>query len=43
MMLDWNGYREQVLATVTELARMSPDTVRGYRQLSDAHDAVAEC
>ena len=36
MMLDWNGYREQVLATVTELARTSPDTVRGYRQLSDA-------
>ena len=36
MMLDWTGYREQVLTTVTNLARMTPDTVRGYRQLSDA-------
>jgi AhpD family alkylhydroperoxidase len=36
MMLDWNGYRDQVLATVGELGKMSPDTVRGYRQLSDA-------
>jgi AhpD family alkylhydroperoxidase len=36
MMLDWNGYRDQVLATLTELAKTSPDIVRGYRQLSDA-------
>jgi AhpD family alkylhydroperoxidase len=36
MMLDWNGYRKQVLATVTELARTSPGTARGYRELSDA-------
>jgi AhpD family alkylhydroperoxidase len=36
MMLDWNGYREQVLATVGELAKTSPNTVRGYRELSDA-------
>src|SRR3954465_12613958 len=36
MMLDWNEYRDQVLATLTELAKTSPDIVRGYRQLSDA-------
>lgn len=36
MMLDWNGYRDQVLATIGDLAKMSPDTLRGYRELSDA-------
>jgi AhpD family alkylhydroperoxidase len=36
MMLDWNGYREQLLGRIGELAKASPDTVRGYRQLSDA-------
>jgi AhpD family alkylhydroperoxidase len=36
MMLDWNGYREQLLRRIGELARTTPDTVRGYRQLADA-------
>jgi AhpD family alkylhydroperoxidase len=36
MMLDWNGYHTQVLQTVGELAKESPDTVRGYRVLSEA-------
>lgn len=36
MMLDWNGYQQQVLATVAEIGRNSPGTVRGYRELSDA-------
>jgi AhpD family alkylhydroperoxidase len=36
MMLDWNAYRDQVLATVADLAKMSPDTLRGYRELGDA-------
>ncbi len=36
MMLDWNGYHAQVLQTLGELARLSPDTLRGYRMLSDA-------
>ena len=36
MMLDWNGYREQLLSRIGELAKASPDTVRGYRQLGDA-------
>ena len=36
MMLDWNGYREQVLGRVAQIGRQSPETVRGYRQLSDA-------
>jgi AhpD family alkylhydroperoxidase len=36
MMLDWNGYRQQVLAMVAELGRSTPGTVRGYRELSNA-------
>jgi AhpD family alkylhydroperoxidase len=37
MMLDWNEYQKQIGTTLTELARLSPDTVRGYRMLSDAN------
>ncbi len=37
MMLDWNEYQKQIGATVAELARLSPDTVRGYRMLSEAN------
>jgi AhpD family alkylhydroperoxidase len=36
-MLDWNGYRSQVVAGVGEMARLSPDTVKGYGQLSQAN------
>ncbi len=36
MMLDWNAYHSQVLETLGQLARLSPDTLRGYRTLSDA-------
>jgi AhpD family alkylhydroperoxidase len=27
MMMDWNAYEQQVLSTVGELAKLSPDTV----------------
>jgi AhpD family alkylhydroperoxidase len=36
MMLDWNAYHAQILKTLGDLGRMSPDTLRGYRMLSDA-------
>ena len=36
MMLDWNDYRQQLLKTIGDLGRLSPATVRGYRELSDA-------
>lgn len=36
MMLDWNEYRQQISATVSEIAKVSPDTVRGYAQLGNA-------
>ena len=36
MMLDWNGYRAQILQPLAEVAMLSPDTLRGHRTLSDA-------
>jgi len=36
MMLDWNDYHKQVLAAIGDIGKLSPDTVRGYRALSDA-------
>ena len=36
MMLDWNDYQKQVLASIAGIGRSSPGTVRGYRELSDA-------
>ena len=35
-MMDWNAYRQQVVAGVGGLAKLSPDTVRGYVALSGA-------
>jgi len=36
MMLDWNEYRKQVGAGVKEIGQLSPDTIRGYMELSSA-------
>jgi AhpD family alkylhydroperoxidase len=35
-MLDWNAYRQQLIAAVGGLAKLSPETVRGYSALSAA-------
>lgn len=35
-MTDWNQYRQQVLAGVGDMAKLSADTVRGYVQLGAA-------
>lgn len=35
-MIDWNMYRDQIKACVGDLAKLSPDTVRGYGALSGA-------
>ena len=35
-MLDWNGYQKELLGRIAEVGRLSPDTLRGYRELSDA-------
>ena len=36
MMLNWNGYRQALLKTIGDLGRLTPSTLRGYRELSDA-------
>jgi AhpD family alkylhydroperoxidase len=36
-MMDWNGYRQQLVATIAEIAKMSPDLVKAYRALASAH------
>jgi len=35
-MHDWNEYRQQLVAGVSELAKLSPDAVKGYVTLSGA-------
>jgi AhpD family alkylhydroperoxidase len=35
-MIDWNTYRGQVTTGVGEMAKLSPDTVKGYVQLGQA-------
>jgi AhpD family alkylhydroperoxidase len=35
-MLDWENYRSEILARTADLARLSPATLRGYRELSNA-------
>ena len=41
MMLDWNEYSKQLSSTIAEIGRLSPETVRGYRELSDAGNKTA--
>ncbi len=36
MMLDWNTYREQLLAAIAVIGRTNPDITRGYHGLSNA-------
>jgi AhpD family alkylhydroperoxidase len=36
MMLDWNEYRKQLAAGVRQVGQLSPDTVKGYVELSSA-------
>jgi AhpD family alkylhydroperoxidase len=35
-MLDWNDYRNRILAGVGEIGKLSPDTVKGYMTLGGA-------
>ena len=37
MMLDWNDYHKEIGSRLGELMKLSPDTLRGYRTLSDAN------
>jgi len=35
-MLDWNTYRAELFSRIGDIAKLSPDTVRGYQALSGA-------
>ena len=37
MMLDWNGYKNELTGKIGELSKLSPDTVKGYMTLSGAN------
>lgn len=38
MMIDWKEYRGELAKRIGEIGHLSPDTVRGYRGLSQAGD-----
>jgi AhpD family alkylhydroperoxidase len=42
MMIDWNEYQKQIGATLGELMKVSPDTVRGYQTLSAANSKTSK-
>jgi AhpD family alkylhydroperoxidase len=42
MMIDWNAYQKQIGATLGELAKLSPDTLRGYQTLSAANSKTGK-
>ena len=42
MMLNWEDYRSQLLTTIGEIGKVSPDLVRGYRTISEAGDKTAK-
>jgi AhpD family alkylhydroperoxidase len=42
MMIDWNEYQKQIGATLGELMKLSPDTVRGYQTLGAANSKTTK-
>jgi len=41
VILDWDGYRQELSKRIGDLGRLTPATVRGYRELSDAGKQTA--
>jgi AhpD family alkylhydroperoxidase len=37
MMFDWNEYQKQIGAQLSQFMKLTPDSVRGYQQLSGAN------
>ncbi len=37
MMLDWNTYKSELVRTIPEFGRLSPDSLKGYQVLSGAN------
>jgi AhpD family alkylhydroperoxidase len=42
MMLNWEEYRSQLLTTIGEIGKVSPDVIRGYRTISEAGGKTAK-
>jgi AhpD family alkylhydroperoxidase len=42
MMLDWNDYQSQIGSRLAELAKLTPDTLRGYRTLGEANSKTSK-
>jgi len=42
VMIDWNEYHKALGARIGELAKLSPDTVRGYQTLSAANSKTGK-
>jgi AhpD family alkylhydroperoxidase len=36
MMLDWNGYRQELGGRIAEIGKISPEITHGYREISEA-------
>ena len=37
MILDWNGYKSELLKAIPEFGKLSPDSLKGYQTLSGAN------
>jgi AhpD family alkylhydroperoxidase len=37
MMFDWNDYKNQLVKSIPEFAKLSPDSLKGYQTLSAAN------
>src|SRR5436190_24014000 len=42
MVMDWNHYHKEIGARVGDLAKLSPDTVKGYQTLSAANSKTSK-
>ena len=42
MVMDWNEYQKQIGGRIGDLAKLSPDTVKGYQTLSAANSKTSQ-
>ncbi len=39
MLFDWNNYKTELLKSIPEFAKLTPDSLKGYQTLSSANSA----
>ncbi len=39
MLFDWNNYKAELLKSIPEFAKLTPDSLKGYQTLSSANSA----